>query len=350
MRICCGYAHADEPDRPTIAMPVPPDSPLHASEKPTTTWLREVRSTDIDEHAGAQPHWTLHYDQLSCGPFVGDLYHVQLPGLRLVHEASSCAVRQIGRIGNGHYGFAMTVDQPGEAFFNGQRMDRDSIMIGRSEELDLSSPALFSMIGMVVDGALLASLWECMYQRGLAAWLDHQIVVQARPSMADALRTAHLGLLAQIGATPALLQDPVAVLQMRDSILFDWIEAIPARVDTAGLKSVAARKRVVERACELVLAHPDEPTSILQLCGHIGATPRKLEYCFRDVLGISPAKYLRSVRLNGVRRDLKRGAGGMLGVHDIAARWGFWHPSEFSAEYKRQFGELPSATLRSLRP
>jgi AraC family transcriptional regulator, ethanolamine operon transcriptional activator len=314
-----------------------------------SAWSSVVRSTDIDEHAGAQPHWSLHYDQLSRGSFVGDLNHLQLPGLRLVHEAANCAVRQHGQIGEGHYGFAITLDQPGEAIFNGQKLDRESIMIGRSEELDLSTPAMFSMVGIVVDGELLGSLWERMYQKRLSAWLEQQIVVRVSPDMADALRTTHLGMLDRIRCTPELLQDPQAVLQMRDSILIEWIEAIPAQVDTSGLKTVAARKRVVQRACEMMLAQPDEPMSILQLCGLIGASPSKLEYCFRDILGISPAKYLRAVRLNGVRRDLKQGANAGRGVQDVAARWGFWHPSEFSADYKRQFAELPSETLRRAR-
>jgi len=34
-------------------------------------------------------------------------------------------------------------------------------------------------------------------------------------------------------------------------------------------------------------------------------------------------------------------------VADIAARWGFWHPSRFASEYKSLFGELPSATLKA---
>jgi AraC family ethanolamine operon transcriptional activator len=37
------------------------------------------------------------------------------------------------------------------------------------------------------------------------------------------------------------------------------------------------------------------------------------------------------------------------GVQDVAARWGFWHLGQFSLDYKRQFGELPSATLRAAR-
>jgi AraC family ethanolamine operon transcriptional activator len=86
---------------------------------------------------------------------------------------------------------------------------------------------------------------------------------------------------------------------------------------------------------------------MLELCKQVGASPRRLELCFRDVLGLSPHKYLRAVRLCGVRRELKRLAGSGATVHDVAARWGFWHMSAFSADYKQQFGELPSVTLQS---
>jgi AraC-like DNA-binding protein len=36
-------------------------------------------------------------------------------------------------------------------------------------------------------------------------------------------------------------------------------------------------------------------------------------------------------------------------VHDVATRWGFWNLGEFAADYRRQFGELPSETLRRTR-
>jgi AraC family ethanolamine operon transcriptional activator len=314
---------------------------------PAAAWLRQVESSDVDEHAAAQPNWALHYEQLSRGGFAGKLAHLQLPGLRLVSESANCAVRQRGSLGEGHYGFAMLVEQPGDAFFSGQRLGRDTMMIGRGEDLDLSSPALSSMVGIVADGALLGALWERLYHKQLASWLDTQVTVRPRAILADELRATHLAILERVALAPSVLQDPVAVLQMRDAILIEWIEAIPARVETTGLKSVQARKRVVDRACEAMLSQPDQPMSALALCAQVGVSPRKLEYCFRDVLGISPAKYLRTVRLNGVRRDLKRSTG--AGVHDLAARWGFWHLGEFSADYKRQFGELPSQTLRRSR-
>jgi len=319
----------------------------HALEK--DSWLQVSHSTDIDEHARSQPDWSLHYEQHSCGRFEGDLSHLQLPGMRLIHETLSCAVRQRGSIGEGNYGFAMTIQQPGEAIFNGQRLDNESIMIGRSEELDLSTPATFSMIGIVVDANLLNLLWERMYQKRPSSWIEHQVAVQARPGIAATLRETHLGVLERIRATAGILRDPMAILQVRDAILIEWIEAIPANVDTSGLKNIEARKRVVQRACETMLVQPDQPMSILQLCSLIGASPRKLEYCFQDILGTSPVKYLRTVRLNGVRRDLKRNTNIRAGVNDIATHWGFWHLGKFSSDYKRQFGEMPSDTLRRAR-
>lgn len=313
------------------------------------TWLHSVHTNDPDEMAASQPTWSLHYEQLSCGGFEGQLTLMQLPGLRMVLESSSRALRQRGDLGKGHYGFAMALDQQHSALFNGQRLEPGSMMIGRSDEFDLSCPADFSLMAIVVERDLLASLWERMYQKSLSTWLDHQVVVQARPGVAQALGAMQLNLFSQVSTSPHMLDDAMAARQMRDTILIEWIEAIPAKVDISGIKSSTARKRVVDRACDVLLSQPEQPPSMLQVCSQIGASPRKLEYCFRDVLGISPVKYLRAVRLNGVRRDLKRPAESSTCVQDIAARWGFWHLGDFSADYKRQFGELPSKTLRRAR-
>ncbi|MEO6354765.1 MAG: helix-turn-helix domain-containing protein [Oxalobacteraceae bacterium] len=51
--------------------------------------------------------------------------------------------------------------------------------------------------------------------------------------------------------------------------------------------------------------------------------------------------YIRTTRLNGVRRALKIANLNTDTVQDIAARWVFWHLSHFSTNYKLMFGELP---------
>lgn len=312
---------------------------------PEVGWHHAVISDDVDEFARAQPDWSLRYEQISAGRFTGRLQHVQLPGLRMVHEQTSCALWQRGELGTDHIGFALPLDLAGHASFNGQPLESDSIMIGRTDRLDLCLPAGAGLIAIVVAADLLGALWEHLYQKPLSAWIDRQVVVAARPGLADELRRLHLRLLGDVEVAPALLHNPAAMLQLRDAILIEWIEALPNKVETDDLASGESRKRVVDRACELMLSQRDAPLTILQVCDRIGASPRKLEYCFNSVLGVSPAKYMRAARLNGVRRELRQCS---AAVQDVAARWGFWHMGEFAAAYRRQFGELPSQTLRQV--
>jgi AraC family transcriptional regulator, ethanolamine operon transcriptional activator len=309
------------------------------------TWQWLAVTNDVDLHAQAQPYWNQEYQQISAGRFEGLVQHVQLPGMRLVQEETSQALRQKGDLGQNAFGFAMPIWHSEPAIFNGQRVEKNAVMVGCSEELDLCSPRDFRLIAAVVDADLLSPLWERMYLKPLSPWISSQIVLPARPAAAEALRNLHLAAMTMASAELTPLRDELALRQLRDEVLIEWIEVLPAQVDTSELPRVASRKKLVDQACELMLSHTDEPLSMLEVCKRLGTSRRKLNYCFQDVLGVNPVKYLRAVRLNGARRDLKLAG---PSVQDVAARWGFWHWSQFSRDYKAQFGELPSQT-RSVR-
>jgi AraC family ethanolamine operon transcriptional activator len=315
------------------------------SAAPAGTWRLDARTGDAHSQARVQPEWQQEYRQLSPGLFLGHVQHVQLPGMRLVREDSNQALHQRGDLGRGAYGFAIPLALSEPGIFNGQRFELDSVLMGRGDELDLRTPTQLSLMAVVVEADLLQPLWQRMYQKPLAAWLEHQLVVPARPAAAQALRRLHMELMSRLLDPDAVWQDETALRQVRDTLLIEWLEVIPERVDASSLPSVAARRQLVHRACELMLAQPDEPLSMLDLCGRVGASRRKLNYCFQDVLGTSPMQYLRAVRLNGVRRELRSGTA--RAVQDAAARWGFFHMGQFSTDYKKQFGELPSVTLRA---
>jgi AraC family ethanolamine operon transcriptional activator len=189
-----------------------------------------------------------------------------------------------------------------------------------------------------------------MYHKPLAAWLERQVDLLPSAENAAALRTRHLQALKAALSLAQDFPDASRLVKLRDDILIEWIEALPPSVDTSDLDSLARRKRLVDKACELMMTNPDEPPSILDVCSRVGASRRKLNYCFQDVLGTSPTQYLRALRLNGVRRSLRQ-AGPQESVQDVATRWGFWHQGQFSLDYKKHFFELPSETLaRSRKP
>lgn len=79
-----------------------------------------------------------------------------------------------------------------------------------------------------------------------------------------------------------------------------------------------------------------------------GVSSRTLDRAFKEGLGVSPKHYIKAIRLESVRKELKRGDDNHS-VTDIANEWGFWHMGDFARDYYREYGELPSTTFHSHR-
>lgn len=94
-------------------------------------------------------------------------------------------------------------------------------------------------------------------------------------------------------------------------------------------------------------AHAAEPVTPRELAGVGCMSLRALHASFRRALGEPPMAYLRRVRLDRVRAELLGADPARVRVTDVAARWGFSHPSRFAQQYRAHFGELPSLTLRT---
>lgn len=298
----------------------------------------------MDQHSSSQEGWELRYEQMSHGQFAGRLQQVHLPEMTLLREDTNIALHQRGQLDSDAYGFATALKDTADLFFNGRQVPAHSIMCGKGDGVDLNTPPQFSLLAVVVKRSLLNPLWEHMYQRPLAPWLENQLVLETTEVKVQSVRETQLATLEFCFANPQLQTDTQALHQLRDEILIEWIEALPPQVDTSDLVSLSRKKKVVDRACEVMMARSDEPLSILEICNRVGTSRRKLNTCFQEVLGTTPVKYLRSLRLNGVRRAL-RAAGTSETIQNIAAHWGFWHLSQFASDYKKLFGELPSATL-----
>ena len=109
------------------------------------------------------------------------------------------------------------------------------------------------------------------------------------------------------------------------------------------------RSRALRLAMEFIEEQADCAPTIKDICRASGASYRTLNYAFLDRFGVAPKQYLQAVRLDGVRKHLRRDEPDVT-VSNIANNWGFWHMGQFAADYKRQFGELPSETLRRTKP
>jgi AraC family ethanolamine operon transcriptional activator len=111
---------------------------------------------------------------------------------------------------------------------------------------------------------------------------------------------------------------------------------------------MAERRRAALSARRHMVLNMEQLPTITDICRAVHATERTLHLGFREAFGITPKRFLKALRLNAVRRALLN-ADSESTAAELAGRLGFFHLSNFTADYCRMFGELPSKTLTGLR-
>ncbi|WP_193494393.1 helix-turn-helix domain-containing protein [Nitrincola alkalisediminis] len=312
--------------------------------------FRHRRTSNVEDHARCFSGWKLHYNQVTKGLFEGSITELDLQGMQLIRDCSNQAMVKSGEAWEGAVTFSLPLALNVHNFYcDGHEINVQSVLAASGDHLpDLRTPAGIDLLCVAVERSLLEDILE-RQQR------DFKLDLSVAPGC------FHL-------TNPACREDLVALVDsvfggqdsqgrklmayaairagIRDTVLMHLLDL----VDCEAVISLptTARKLIVDRACEYALANPDAPPSIIDLCNRVGASRRKLQYCFQETLGINPVAYLRMLRLNAVHRELLQ-PHSYMAVQDIAMHWGFWHLSRFSSEYRQLFGELPSDTLRRAR-
>jgi transcriptional regulator GlxA family with amidase domain len=85
------------------------------------------------------------------------------------------------------------------------------------------------------------------------------------------------------------------------------------------------------------------PMTVEDVAQACGVSVRSVFARFRQRRGVSPAAYLRDLRLSNARNLLLDPTGGS--VIDVALKCGFASFGHFASRYREKFGELPSMTI-----
>lgn len=291
---------------------------------------------DVHVQSNAVPQWDRRFEQVSDGPFGGTMAYRFEPGIQVFRESFNRRVHQSTYAWRGSRSFLL-VRAKGRVVYHGLQVRDGAILTWSGEdELDLVTPDDFACdVITISQDALLARASRSGFDPArFPRWgvLDLPIALQDRFARTVA------GYLA--GAADPALDDLVALL---DAVLREGVvETFPARC--------FERKRAVARARAISLGSlaDDRTVSIDALCRELNVSRRTLQYYTQDVIGTNPLDYLRSVRLNAVRMELIDNESGGERICDVAARWGFSHPSQFARNYNALFGERPSDTVSRL--
>jgi AraC-like DNA-binding protein len=144
------------------------------------------------------------------------------------------------------------------------------------------------------------------------------------------------------------LRSPLSASQFEQSVmtaLLLWQPSNYAQELGAQIHPIAPRD--VAHAVDYMHENLAEPITLADLVRESGVAGRTLLKHFHDFKGVSPMRYLRHLRLKRIRDELENGKAAR--VSESALRWGFPHAGRFSLEYRKRFGEAPSATLARRR-
>lgn len=310
--------------------------------------LATTLSGDADEHAQNLNYWDQTYYQISRGRFSGRLDQLWLGELQIFRERTSEALHEAGSAWPGSRIFGIPLAQQGQARVWGQTMACDALFtMGSGDEFDLVAPPGLDIVGLAFPQRAFARAAAELEGHDVEQRLQARHLLALPPATMAKMQGYCREIFHRLDEDDSGLMSPHARRVLGDALLDRLLEALAAADSTPlATFTTVVRRELVRRAREFVLSRPADPVTVVELCRTLKVSRRTLQYCFQEVLGVSPNQYLRVIRLNGMRRDLRRARTGEDSVSDVAARWGFWHLSSCAADYRKLFGELPSVTLK----
>jgi AraC family ethanolamine operon transcriptional activator len=310
--------------------------------------VRTTTAQDADEHAHNLSEWQQLYDQLSPGLFAGRLTELWLDDAQVFSEYTSRAVRQSCVVWPDSYWFGIPYGDGNQARIDARYIGADVIALRPGNTaFELLTPDAFNILGVVITAQVLERHAREVEHVEVHASLHGRELLQIGSAAKRRFAGFVLSTLVAIAENKAVQASPSAQRELQQAILSGLVSLLgmighEPRISTANRH----RQRLVNRVRDYVLARHNCTVTVPDLCREFHVSRRTLHNSFCQVLDVSPAAYLRSMRLNAVRRELKNPDSSYRNVQDVAAAWGFWHLSQFACDYRHLFGELPSAALR----
>jgi len=324
-----------------------------SSPDPAATPALRIRELpDATFQASLQDWLEIECWQLDSGRFHGRLTQLGLGGLDVCLEQQDRRVQKNGCLPPDRCTVSVSLRSDASMWFLDIVGPEECpvFFLPGGSEFDVHVPGGVDTLYVALDqGELLAGL-RALDPSGWGDFTPDRLISLGTAGRPALIRTLHAGLdlcrrvpVADGAAVRRRLLRGVqmAMLAGTPANSTDWPSS---RTRRRRLHIVRAAEEYV-RACLEAHAAPD----IVEICAHVGVSQRTLEYSFRDLLQVTPIAWLRILRLNRARRDLLRPLHAGATVTEVAVRHGFLHLGHFACDYRRQFGESPSATLRRAR-
>lgn len=305
-------------------------------------------ATDVDDQAHSLTGWRQLYDQLAPGRFSGSIHELWIGRMQIFRELTSHVLRQSCIVNSESFWFGIPVERGEQCKLGSFTIGEDTIAMRPGlAPFELLTPNSFEILGLVVNRSDLVQHIRALNQSDVLPSAMRDELLKIRPGQKAGLQRLVRQILSEAARTPDIVANPSSSESIRIAVL-DALADICSSHETTGRPPYRqmSHYKIVREVRQHLLENQDETITVVDLCQRFQISRRTLQYAFQDVMGMNPNAYLRTLRLNGVRRCLRDGNSGVSSVQQAAANWGFWHLSQFARDYQSLFGELPSERLK----
>ena len=308
----------------------------------TRSCASSIEATGIDAYREFINPWDADLKQISPGRFRARMEYVQINGILLYREHWTHRVMTATATPPGFFMFGGSMSQTARPNWCGVELNSQCLAYGYpSSEVEFVVPE---------DSRHMVLLVPCDVLRRYLGEESAKAVLSDVHWLTCELRLSHRflalidGIIERYWAQPGLLDDDRLCRTIESQLLGSLAEVLLGSDAEGPGPSPRKRYSAVCRAIRFAEGRR-APLSVQDLSEAVGVSERALERGFRETLEITPRRYLRWSRINGLQRDLRATEPGTATVAAIATRWGFEELGRTAVYYKELLGESPSTTL-----
>jgi AraC family ethanolamine operon transcriptional activator len=301
---------------------------------------------EFDHFREAVKKWNLNFNQLDSGKFWGEMILLEVDSLQLISAEFNRKFDQQGSTPQGYRTFGIPANQNQSFRWRGCDVNSNNLMIFPvSGEIDATTHPGFKVYTVSIANSWIQMMSETLGMDSRRLFEEGVEVVELQKQAMNILRLQIQYLINQISKNPVVLnhkafqqifKNEIPNLLVKNLLYHKSVLPLPTR----RIRDIARRK-----AMEYLSGCTNEYPSVLELCLISGASQRTLEYAFQEQYGTGPKDYIKKIQLNAARNQLIKRDPTQVKIKDVAVQNGFWHMGQFTSDYKKLFGELPSETL-----
>jgi AraC family ethanolamine operon transcriptional activator len=302
---------------------------------------------NFEEFSQIVQGWGLDFKQMDRGRFCANLHQIITPEVLISRVHFNRHLTQNGIQPPGMRTFGIMAEKATPFVWRKQEMMRDRLAIfPKNSELYAASIEGFHVYTISLAEYVVE---EKLHQNGhpaLTAKLKLGGVVEAETSKLQSLRHFLRQIFSEVTKQPELLTRQSFQKRLCDGLTSCIFDILDCSEEVCLTRPFRKHAQIVQSIESWLEETAPEYYSVNGLCRTLSVNERTLRRIVTKWYGVSPQQYLMAIRLNGVRKDLCKGFSSNTKISDIANRWGFWHMGMFADFYRKQYGELPSKTIR----